>query len=196
VFIGTRTYKYGIYFSNVCLFDLQDVTLKYTEANSSTLQHINGAANDIHTPVVAPQVPTVETELGNMATSSVSELGASGTEANVSAEKLAASSSKQLKNSGLERAACNSSEPIPEEEGNHVGRMEKRGTELDPSVQHSGGESACQTGLVAVTEKADISGQVEGGTEKEECLRESSLEKVSTPWGISCMNFLDYKVQT
>lgn len=173
------------------MFDLQDVTLKYTEANSSTLQHINDAANDIHTPVVAPQVPNAETvsavtpELGNTATSFVSELVASGTETSVSAEKLSASLSKQLQNSGLERAACNSSEPIPGEEGNHVGKMVNRGT----SVQYSGGESACQTGLVSVTEKADISGQVEGGTEKEECLRESCLEKVSTPQDISHVQF-------
>jgi hypothetical protein len=156
------------------LCDLQDVTLKYTAANSTTPQHINDAAKDVLTPVVVPQVPAVETE---SAVTPASEPVALGTEASVSA----ASWSKRL-----QRVEGNSSEPIPQEktqlqeEGSPVGRMVNRDTELDPS-----GEYVCQTGLVAVTEKANISGQMEGGTEEEGYLRESCLEKVSTPQGIS-----------
>jgi hypothetical protein len=171
------------------MFGLQDVTLKYTEATSSTYQHVNDAASDIHTSVVAPQVPKVETEsvvtseVGSGAKKSfVSEPVASGMEASDGAEKPAAqencgSSSKLLENSGLE----SSSEPVQtavqeknqlEEEGNHVGRTVNRLTKLDPTVKHSTGESPHQIGLQGVAEEANITAQMDG------CLRESSVEKV------------------
>lgn len=187
----------------VCLFDLQDVTMEYIEVNSSRSRHTNDAANGIHAPAVEPQVPHVETEsvvtseVGSRATQSfVHELVASRTEDGSSAEKPAAqensdSLSKPLQNSGLKAAASDSSECIrtaaaqeknqlEEEEGSHVGRVVDRQTDLDPPVQvDNAGDPARHIGLVSVTETDDITGQLGESKKKDECLRESSLERVS-----------------
>jgi hypothetical protein len=186
----------------VCLFDPQDVTLKYIEVNSSRSQHTN-ATNGIHAPAVAPQVHNMETEsavtsdVGSRATQSfVHELVASRTEDGGSLEKPAAqensdSLSKPLQNSGLDSAASDSREPmrtaaaqeknqLEEEEGSHVGRVVDRQTDLDPPVQvDNAGEPACHIGLVSVTETGDITGQIRESKEKDGHLRESSLERVS-----------------
>jgi hypothetical protein len=185
---------------HVPLFYFQDVTLKYIEVNSSTSQHFNDAANGIRAPAVTQEVPNAEiesvvtSEAGSRARKPfVNELVASRTEDSSSAEKSTAqdnsdSLSKPLQNSGLEAAASSSAEPIRtsaqeknqlEEEGSHVGRVVDRQTELDPLVQDSAGEPASQVGLVAVTEKGDITGQMGDRKEKDGRLRESSLERVS-----------------
>jgi hypothetical protein len=188
---------------HVCLSDLQDVTLKYIEVNSSRSQHTNDAANDIHTPVVAAQVHNVETEspvtleVGSRATQSfVQELIASrtvdsGSAGKPSGQENSDSLSKPSQNSGLEAAASDSSEPmrtaaaqeknqLEEEEGSHVGRVVDKQADVDPPVQvGSAGEPACQIGLVSVTERDDITGQMGESKEKNGCLRESSLERVS-----------------
>jgi hypothetical protein len=188
----------------VCLFDLQDVTLKYIEVNSSRSQHISDASNGIHAPVVAPQVHNVETEsavsleVGSRATHSfVQELIASRTEDSSSAEKPAAqensdSLSKPSQNSGLEASVSDLSKPMrtaaaqekhqleEEEGGSHVGRVVDRQTDLGPPVQvDSAGEPVCHIGLVSVTRSSDITGQTGESKEKHGCLRESSLERVS-----------------
>lgn len=69
-----------------------------------------------------------------------------------------------------------------EEEGSHVGGVVDRQTDLDPLVQvDNAGEPGCQVGLVSVTERGDITGQMGESKEKDECLRESSLERSWRP---------------